>query len=225
MDILLGNNYTFALPPFPAKRENVEFILPEKNRTTTRAVSYLENKRGIPHEVLNAFIASNMIYESYPYHNVVFVGYDHLGKPAHANLRGTGKNSAFKGNASNSDPRYSFHWKGNSHKLYVFEAPIDMLSFIALHKDGWRWQHYVACCGVSEQPVLEMIRQNNAISLVILCFDNDDAGHEASSRFKDHLEERGISVVTMFPNAKDWNEDLLQNKQALEESKCRNTPG
>ena len=53
---------------------------------------------------------------------------------------------AFRANAEGSDPRYSFHHIGGDGSLYVFEAPIDLLSFITLHPDRWREHSYVACC-------------------------------------------------------------------------------
>lgn len=70
----------------------------------------------------------------------MFVGFDQDGAPRHANLRGTGSESTFKGNADGSVPEYSFHWTGRSKYLCLFEAPIDMLSFISMHKKNWQ-QH------------------------------------------------------------------------------------
>ncbi len=90
--------------PTPEK----EFILPTANPTMQRAMTYLQNRRGIDREVLAAFVRRNMIYESKEHHNVVFVGYDMAGQPRHAHMRGTG--GSFKGNAAGSVPEYSFHW-------------------------------------------------------------------------------------------------------------------
>lgn len=44
------------------------------------------------------FAQKNMIYESAPYHNAIFVGYDQNGVPRHAHKRGSGSQSAYKGN-------------------------------------------------------------------------------------------------------------------------------
>lgn len=73
-----------------------------------------------------------MIYESAKYHNAVFVGFDQDGAPRHANLRGTGSESTFKGNADGSVPEYSFHWTGRSKYLCLFEAPIDLTKTIPI---------------------------------------------------------------------------------------------
>lgn len=79
-----------------------------------------------------------MIYESAYYHNAVFVGYDSSGKPRHAHKRGTVTSNSYKGNVAGSQPEFSFHWHGTSDKMFLFEAPIDMLSYISMHKENWK---------------------------------------------------------------------------------------
>ncbi|MFR7637689.1 MAG: toprim domain-containing protein [Lachnospiraceae bacterium] len=66
---------------------------------------------------------------------------------------------ATSGNIEGSDPKHSFHYLGGDNTLYVFEAPIDLLSYISLHPENWQEHNYVACCGTSSIPVLEMVRQ------------------------------------------------------------------
>lgn len=94
--------------------------------------------RGIDKDVLYEFVRRKMIYESSDFHNAVFVGYDSNGKPRHAHKRGTVTNNPYKGNAAGSQPEFSFHWHGTSDKIFLFEAPIDMLSFISMHKENWK---------------------------------------------------------------------------------------
>lgn len=60
--------------------------------------------------------------------NAVFVGMDENGVPRHAHKRGTV--GGYKGKCPGSWPSYSFHWVGTGDKLYVFEAPVDVLSYI-----------------------------------------------------------------------------------------------
>ena len=91
-------------PPIEKKKETEKFELPKRNDTLNRVYAYLLIRRGINKSVLNAFVGEKMIYESAEYHNAVFVGYDQAGQPWHANLRGTGKKSMFKGNAPSSNP-------------------------------------------------------------------------------------------------------------------------
>ena len=92
--------------------------------------------------------------------------------------------------------------------LYVFEAPIDLLSHITLYPYGWQEHSYVACCGTSIQPVLERLRQNPKLDTVYLCLDNDDAGNDACDRMTDTLEDMGVEVQRLCPVRKDWNDDL-----------------
>ena len=145
--LLGGTGGQLAASP-PIQKETVEFELPPKNNNMRRAYAYLLNRRGIDKGVLDAFVYKKMIYESENYHNAVFVGYDKAGIPRHANMRGTGSESSFKGNAPNSTPEYSFHWIGKSKYLCLFEAPIDMLSFISMHKKNWQSHSYAAACCV-----------------------------------------------------------------------------
>lgn len=130
--------------PIPQKKQTV-FELPPRNDNMRRAFAYLMNRRGIDRGVIDAFAHHKMIYESAKYHNVVFVGFNAEGKPAHANMRGTGSESTFKGNAENSAPEYSFHWKGQDGELYLFEAPIDML-FIYFYESGQLANPQLCCC-------------------------------------------------------------------------------
>ena len=107
-----------------------------------------------------------------------------------------------------SDPRYSFHHTGTDGRLYVFEAPIDLLSYISMHPDNWQAHSYVACCGTSIQPVLERLRQNPKLDTEYLCLDNDEAGEDACDGMLDTLEDMGYDVERLRPEGKDWNDDL-----------------
>ena len=169
--------------------------------------------------MLSAFAHKEMIYESSDYHNAVFVGYDEHGIARHAHKRGTGSESTYKGNAESCDPRYSFHWLGTDNTLYLFEAPIDMLSFISLHKENWHSHSYAAACCVGDQVLFQMLKANPNIDTVCLCMDNDAAGQAANKRISDKLFIQGIKHEILVPEFKDWNEDLLYDEQ--EETECQ----
>ena len=181
-----------------------------------RVYAYLLKQRFISREVLNTFVSQRLIYESCEkskdntkeYHNAVFVGFDEHGVPRHAHKRGVythGK--SYRGNVSGCDPRYSFHWTGSSDRLYVFEAPIDLLSFLTLYPQDWQKHSYVALCGTSEHAMLWMLEQNPQIRKVALCLDHDEAGIEASGQHEDPLRERGIAAAPLRSQYKDWNAD------------------
>ena len=80
-----------AKPPVVASSEVKEkpktLLLPEKYRYAEYAASYLE-KRGISWELISFCISTGRLYESNPYHNVVFVGFDKQGKARFACQRG-----------------------------------------------------------------------------------------------------------------------------------------
>lgn len=217
--LLEGGSGTFVASS-AFQRERTPLKLPKKNDNMRRVYAYLTSRRGIDGDVVSAFAGRKMIYESADYHNAVFVGYDRDGNPRHANLRGTGAESTFKGSAPGSIPEYSFYWTGVDDVLFLFEAPIDMLSYICLHKDDWRSHSYAACCGVGDRVLLQMLRDNPNIQTVYLCMDNDEAGQTASNRIAKKLYAQGIHTEVLVPTHKDWNEDLLFPEESEEESQC-----
>lgn len=225
VEFLLGERVGNLIVSEPIKKEPKKtFCLPKKNETMRRVFAYLHIRRKIDKEVLGAFIKNKMIYESAEYHNAVFVGYDKEGKARHANQRGTGSRSTFKGNVEGSVPEYSFHWNGESDKIYVFEAPIDMLSFISLNKKAWQRNSYAACCGVSDRVLFQMLRDNPNIKEVYQCLDSDWAGRIAEYRTFKKLQEYKIESKVLIPKGKDWNEELCEKETELEETEgelCR----
>ena len=185
------------------------FQLPEKHTDMRRVYGYLMYERMIDRQVLNRFVKDGLIYEDAKYHNAVFVGKDRSGKPVHAQKRATSAKSSFKGNLESSVAEYSFHFDGASEYLFVFEAPIDMLSYISMHKDGWQQHSYAAACGVSDRVLFQMLKDNPSIKTVCLCLDNDDGGRKAVNRISAKLYAQGIPTEVLVPSHKDWNEDLL----------------
>ena len=190
-----------------------DFLLPPQNENMNRASAYLRKERGIDREVVQTFAFQKMIYESLPHHNVVFVGFNPEGIPCHATKRGIGKRRVFKGNQPGGDNAYSFHWCGTSERLYLFEAPIDLMSYISLHREGWKQHSYAACCGVSDAVAMQMLRDHPNIQKVILCLDNDSAGWDAADRIADRLEWLGYQTERQVPRLKDWNEDLTMMRK------------
>jgi hypothetical protein len=204
------NQISKSAPP-PRKA----FALPEVNPDMRRVFAYLIKQRFIDREVLSHFAHEKLIYEDKEYHNVVFVGLDENGVPRHAHKRGTyTQGDPYKGNVEGSDPKYSFHRIGKSDTLYVFEAPVDMLSFITLHLKDWKDHSYVTLDGVSEHAMLQQLTLNPHLKNVVLCMDHDEAGIEATGRLKDILAEQGcydpayMEIPVLQSQYKDWNEDL-----------------
>ena len=91
----------------------------------------------------------------------------------------------------------------------MFEAPVDMLSYISLNPENWQDHSYVALCGVAPQAMLWMLEQHPQVDEISLCLDNDAAGIYAIERFTKKLQEAGYeNVSSLLPVYKDWNEQL-----------------
>lgn len=114
----------------------------------------------------------------------------------------------YKGNVAGSQPEFSFHFVGTSDKIFLFEAPIDMLSYISMHKYNWQEHSYAASCSVSYRVLFQCLKDNPNIKNVYLCFDNDEAGQKANKRISDKLNSMNIQNEILIPTHKDWNEDL-----------------
>lgn len=191
------------------------FALPEVNKDMRRVFAYLTKTRCLDREVVSEFARKKLIYEDTQYHNAVFVGVDANGIARHAHKRGTyTQGESFKGNVDGCDPRYSFHFTGQGDTVYVFEAPIDLLSFLSLYRKDWQRHSYVSLCGVSEHALLQHLADNPQVQKIGLCLDNDKAGLKARERIMGILSERGYgNVFSLFSRQKDWNEDLQTLRQ------------
>ena len=206
--LLNGYGGTLSVAP-PVNREPKEFEMPLRNDNMRRVYAYLLQQRGLSRDVINAFAHKQMIYESLPHHNAVFVGYDTEGVPRHAHKRGTGSQSTYKGNAEGCTPEYSFHWNGTNNKIFLFEAPIDMLSYISMNPYQWQTNTYAASCSVADRVLFQCLKDNPNIKEVYICLDNDTAGQTAAKRISDKLFVQGYKTEILTPTHKDWNEDLI----------------
>lgn len=211
---LLGQTIT-PLSYAPSKavvheEKTKEFKLPEANSNMHRVFAYLIKQRFISPDIISHFAKQHTLYEDKRHHNAVFVGLDENGVPRQASKRSTNSfGKTFRITCEGSDTRYSFSHFGKSEKLFVFEAPIDMMSFLTLYPQEWQKNSYIAMNGVYENAVLTALKNHSNINEIVLCVDNDEGGIEAVDRLRDILNENGYSNVKRFvPPYKDWNEVL-----------------
>ncbi len=190
------------------------FKLPEANENMHRVFAYLIKQRFIAPDIISFFAKNHTLYEDRKHHNAVFVGIDEDGVPRQAHKRGTATfGKSFRQTVKGSDTKYSFSHFGKSEKLFVFEAPIDLLSYLTLNSQDWQQHSYIAMNGVYENAVLTALKGHSNLSEIILCTDNDIGGINAADRLRDILKENGYpDIKRILPTNKDWNEDLKQLK-------------
>ena len=193
--------------PAPSK----DFRLPEKNEDNEKIMKYLTEKREIEKTLVEDWIDRGDIYEEKKHHNVIFVGRDADGIPRYAHCRGTGE-IKYRGDVTGSDKSYGFSYRGTDNQLFVFEAVIDLLSFIQLFPKDWKKRSYLSLGGVSSVALMTFLSERPQITSVFLCLDNDQAGNEACEKLAGEISE-GYSVIRLKPSKKDWNE-ILCDKNA-----------
>ena len=194
-----GRNSTCPAP-------SPDFRLPEKEENNDRIIRYLTENRGIEKNMVEEWIGSGDIYEEKKHHNVVFVGRDADGIPRYAHCRGTGE-IKYRGDVAESDKSYGFCHRGTDNQLFVFEAAIDLLSFIQLFPKDWKKRSYLSLGGISSAALMAFLSERPQITSVFLCLDNDHAGNEACEKLAGEIPD-GYRVIRLKPARKDWNEIL-----------------
>ncbi|WP_291681639.1 AAA family ATPase [Blautia sp.] len=181
--------------------------LPERNESCEIARKYLIEQRKLSKQLVDQMIAKGDIYESKNYHNVVFVGRDKEQNPRYTAMRGTDENR-YRGEARGSEKAYGFGHIGTDEKLFVFESPIDLLSYITAVPEEWEKHSYISLGGLSEKAMKRMYTEYPHIHSIYLCLDNDEPGNESCRQFVSLIPE-GLSVYRLEPVKKDWNECLV----------------
>lgn len=228
----------------PARIKNTEniikekhLILPKKANNNLKVISYLMN-RGIDESIINYCIIHNLIYQEDYTNNVVFLGYDEQGNIKYAGCRAT-NNERIMRDAKGSSKEYSFRLlnKENS-SVHLFESSIDLLSYATLLKEkgfDWTKQNMIALSGVyqTQKNIVEskipiaienFLKSNQNIKEIILHFDNDLAGRNATKAFLFLLGNRYKVRDVSAPIGKDINDYLcfklgLKNKEEIEKYK------
>ena len=181
--------------------------LPERNESCEIARKYLIEQRKLSEQLVDQMIAKGDIYESKNYHNVVFVGRDKEQNPRYTAMRGTDENR-YRGEARGSEKAYGFGHIGTDEKLFVFESPIDLLSYITAVPEEWEKHSYISLGGLSEKAMKRMYTEYPHIHSIYLCLDNDEPGNERCRQFVSLIPEK-LSVYRLEPVKKDWNECLV----------------
>ena len=186
------------------------FRLPLRNVTNANILNYLTQERKLSPSLVNFFIAAGDIYEDSSHHNVVFVGRDADGHPRYASNRGI--NEKFRQDAAGAEKAFGFANRGTDKQLLVFEAPIDLLSFIELFPKNWQQHNYLSLGGVSGKALRQFLSERPDVERVFLCLDADKAGEDACKRLTALLPDT-VSVTRIQPCMKDWNDVLVHRAE------------
>jgi hypothetical protein len=226
MKILIDNSEDFqnVTPKICSKdNRNAErkLLLPEKSETNREVIKYLTG-RGIDRDLIDACIHRGVLFESLPYHNCVFVGFDEHGIAKYASYRSTNE-LRLMGEAAGSDKRYSFRTNADGRNLHVFESAIDLLSYMTvIHEQTGRWiaDPMISLGGVyapgsdktiCKLPVaLENMLQNHPeVETISLHLDNDFAGRSATENISLQLRCNYKTIDEPPPVGKDYNDYLM----------------
>ena len=217
--------------------EEQPLLLPEKSPTTDVVFDYLFG-RGIDYEIINHCLEQELIIESLPYHNAVFIGYDENKEPKYAAYRATNQ-SRIMGDCTGSKKQYSFRLTAeNTGEVHLFECAIDLLSYATLVKlEGkeWRQLNLVSLAGVyspkqkiedSKVPVTlgRLLEKDKTIRRIVLHLDNDIAGRKATKALLTILSDKYEVVDDPPQYGKDVNDFLCKRlgiKEKTERSFAR----
>ena len=186
------------------------FRLPLRNVTNANILNYLTQERKLSPSLVNFFIVAGDIYEDAAHHNVVFVGRDADGHPRYASSRGI--REKFRQDAAGAEKAFGFAHRGTDKQLLVFEAPIDLLSFIELFPKNWQQHNYLSLGGVSGKALRQFLSERPDMERVFLCLDADKAGEDACKRLAALLPDT-VSVTRIQPCMKDWNDVLVHRAE------------
>ena len=186
------------------------FRLPLRNVTNANILNYLTQERKLSPSLVNFFIAAGDIYEDSSHHNVVFVGRDADGHPRYASSRGI--REKFRQDAAGAEKAFGFAHRGTDKQLLVFEATIDLLSFIELFPKNWQQHNYLSLGGVSGKALRQFLSERPDVERVFLCLDADKAGEDACKRLAALLPDT-MSATRIQPCMKDWNDVLVHRAE------------
>ena len=219
-----------------------EMVLPPKNKDSRRVFAYLTKTRGLSSDIVNAFLKYGIIYEDAVHHNIVFCGRDPEGNIKYAGLRGTmdfaGKK--FRMDLPGNDKHYGVNIiNPKSSELKVFEATIDLMSYMDLTHD--MTSNKLVLGMVEDTPLQRLLENYKHIKKITFCLDNDEAGLNAMFGnkesnvekrrlgYRDYYKTLGYDTSVELPlSGKDWNEHLnivknriaKQNEKATNQSLC-----
>lgn len=205
------------------KKEKKPFMLPEANHSYRHVFAYLVKTRYIHPEIVQEFVNAKLLYED-KRHNCVFIGRDKEGNEKYATMRGTYTDgNPFKGEAFGSNKRYGFSRQGKGKVLFVAEAPIDILSYLSIHKIHNRMElvedeHLLALGCTADNALEQYLLDHPEVTDIKLGLDNDEAGNDGCAKIYEKFGGK-YEIKRIKLREKDMNEVLKKDMQKIIEAK------
>lgn len=227
------SNFRAPEPTYPSK---FNYDINEVS-STENVFKYLVHDRKIDPDLVQAFIRADLIKED-AYKNVVFKWKEN-GELIGTNLQGTREipeekrvhadRPYFKKvlpttkEATNSGFNIT---RGYPDKLYFFEAPIDLLSYLSLNRTKLTNCRLISMDGLKQQTIIQTLQKTmkelemngRDLESITLCVDNDNAGKEFIAKLQNYEIQRkdgqSISINSDIPELPkgqtkwDWNNEL-----------------
>ncbi|QAS52325.1 toprim domain-containing protein [Halobacillus litoralis] len=188
----------------------------------TKAKDYLTNERKIHPKIVNWLDNKDLIAQD-KRGNVVFK-WKQQGEIVGADRQGTSSmkdGRMFKGIDRNSHGSAGFSLDiGKPNSIYLFESPIDALSYWSIKKGKLQDTRLVSMSGLKRQTMIDEIKrmgqEGHKVNHITFCTDNDRAGRGFAEKYV-QLMSKGVSKIDL-PTKKDWNLELLKNQKLLSET-------
>ena len=126
----------------------------------------------------------------------------------------------FKCDVEGNDKNYGFNVVNvNSTELVVFEAAIDLMSYVDIFAD--HESNKLALGMLADAPLATFLREHPQISFIRFCLDGDSPGRKAAAELMGKYYGLGYEVEDCPPPAgyKDYNEWLVATKLNLADQK------
>ena len=163
---------------------------------------YLVKKRKIDIKLIDDLISKKLLYTD-NYKNCIFLSEN----KQYAYIRSSGN---IKFLLTNGKPDFFKYKFGNNKDIYLFESPIDSLSFRTMYiKDGI----YISTNGNTLINKVDSIPELKKSECIYCCFDNDKKGKEFDEIIIKTIKNIKINIIK--PIGKDFNEDLIQASEFL----------
>lgn len=191
-------NKTTALKTIEKTLDTEKIELPQPRQSNLNNIEkYLTEERGLDKTLIQPLIEKGVIYAD-SRNNVIFTNE----QKTFCSMRGTIKDSKFKGIKGNGELiAYDFTNGEENKNLYVFESPIDALSYRQINPTH-NGTYLITCGNYGISKVHETADKHQK---VFVCTDNDQAGNEFFNKI---TEQTTAKTEQVKPHKKDFNEDL-----------------